>query len=137
MFHASFIELGKGKKLMDKQGKFSYFLVFFLVVQPTAHTHSFSPVVAGTDHTVRIMQLHKAVLQIFYISGVIVFPVPVPQMTTLEIRQQSNHNLLALRKQMTLFECQILLLVLVLFSNCNLKCCFRLYSDKSRHSGQT
>lgn len=45
-------------------------------------------------------------------------PVPVPQMTTLEIRQKSNHNLLALRKQMTLFGCQILLLVLVLFSAC-------------------
>lgn len=72
MFHASYIELGKGKKLMDKQGKFSYFLVSFLVVQPTAHTQ-FSAVVAGTDHTVRIMQLRKAVLQIFYISGVIFF----------------------------------------------------------------
>lgn len=77
--------------------------------------------VAGTDHTVRIMQLHKAVLQIFYIGGFFFFffsPVPVPQMTTLEIRQKSNHNLLALRKQMTLFGCQILLLVLVLFSAC-------------------
>lgn len=75
--------------------------------------------VPGTDHTVRIMQLRKAVLQIFYIGGVISFsPVPVPQMTTLEIRQKSNHNLLALRKQMTLFGCQILLLVLVLFSDC-------------------
>lgn len=74
--------------------------------------------VAGTDRTVRIMQLRKAVLQIFYIGGYFFFPVPVPQMTTLEIRQKSNHNLLALRKQMTLFGCQILLLVLVLFSDC-------------------